>query len=343
MADFKVYVSDYDYPDLEIEKSILNPIGAEVIGLQCKDGIGLAEEAADADVILQQYARIPRETIAELKNCKAICRYGLGVDIVDVPAAYEHGMVVTNVPDYCVDEVADHSISLGFTLLRRIPWYVESTRAGKWHWENSGGPVLRFRGSTWGFIGFGRIAQNAARKLLLFGFTLVAYDPYVSAEFMRTLGVQKVELEELYAEADLIHVICPYTPETHHIVDDAAFARMKVGAALVNTSRGKCVDNDALARALAAGKVASAGLDDLEEEPAKMLDWSEKSNPLLGLKNCFVTPHVAYVSVASLRECRYVAAENAKAVLLGRTPPNLVRPSPPAWTRPGDERTGSAQ
>ena len=115
MAKFKVYVSDYDYPDLEIERGVLNPIGADVIGLQCRTGQGLAEQAADADAILQQYARIPRETIAQLKRCKAICRYGIGVDIVDVKAAYEHGMVVTNVADYCLDEVADHAITLGLT------------------------------------------------------------------------------------------------------------------------------------------------------------------------------------------------------------------------------------
>lgn len=323
---FKVYVSDYDYPDLDIERSVLEPIGAEVIGLQCKDGRGLGELAKDADAILQQYAKIPRETIAVLNHCKAICRYGLGVDIVDVEAAYDHGMVVTNVPDYCLDEVADHSITLAFMLLRRIPWYVESTRQGLWHWQNGKGPVLRYRGATWGFISFGRIPQNAARKLAAFGFKMVAYDPYVSRTFMSSLGVQKVELEELVTTADVVHVNAPYTPETHHIVDAELLRKMKPTTVLVNVSRGKCVDNVALAEALAAGQIAAAGLDDVEDEPAKRLDWDPRENPLFGLDNCFITPHTGYVSEEALRECRFVAAENARAVLLGQTPLNLVRP-----------------
>ena len=180
MEKFKVYISDFDYPDNEIEKSILEPIGAEVIGLQCKSGEGLAEQAADADVILQQYAQIHRATIEKLGKCKAICRYGIGVDIVDVKAAYEHGMVVTNVPDYALDEVADHSIALAFMLLRRIPWYWKAAKEGKWHWSVSGGTIHRMRISTWGLIGFGRIAQNIARKVKAFNFSIVSYDPYVS-------------------------------------------------------------------------------------------------------------------------------------------------------------------
>jgi D-3-phosphoglycerate dehydrogenase len=323
---FRVYVSDYDYPDLDIERSVLEPIGAEVIGLQCKDGVGLADLAKDADAILQQYAKIPRATIEALDHCKAICRYGLGVDIVDVAAAYEHGMVVTNVPDYCLDEVADHSITLAFMLLRRIPWYIDSTRQGLWHWRNSQGPVLPHRGSTWGFIGFGRIPQNSARKLLPFGFRMVAYDPYVSRTFMGTFGVEKVELEELAARSDVVHVNAPYSPETHHIVDAALLRQMKSTTVLVNGSRGKCVDNAGLAEALETGVIAAAGLDDVEEEPAKRLDWSPEENRLFSLPNCFITPHVAYVSEVSLRECRAIAAENARAVLLGQRPPNLVRP-----------------
>ena len=212
MPKYKVYISDFDYPDNDIEKSILEPIGAEVIGLQCRTGEGLAELAADADAILQQYARIPRATIEKLKKCKAICRYGTGVDIVDVEAAYEHGMVVTNVPDYALDEVADHSITLALMLLRRIPWYVEATRAGRWHWSESKGPIRRLRDSTWGLIGFGRIAQNIARKVRAFNFHIVAFDPYVSGGFMATFGVEKVEFTTLLERSDVVDVMCPYTP-----------------------------------------------------------------------------------------------------------------------------------
>ncbi len=329
MAKYKVYISDFDYPDNEIEKSVLQPIGAQVIGLQCRTGEGLAELAADADAILQQYAKIPRETIEKLARCKAICRYGTGVDIVDVEAAYEHGMVVTNVPDYALDEVADHSIALALMLVRRLPWYTAATRAGKWHWSESKGPIHRLRDSTWGLIGFGRIAQNIARKVRAFNFRIVSFDPYVSQGVMATFGVEKVELDALLAGSDVVDVMCPHTPETEHLVDEAALRRMKKTAVLINCARGKIVDNSALFRALSEGWIASAGLDDTEEEPAKLDSWDPAGNPLFSLENCFVTPHVAYVSEGSLHECRRVAAENAKAVLLGKTPPDLVRPRRP--------------
>jgi D-3-phosphoglycerate dehydrogenase / 2-oxoglutarate reductase len=326
MAKFKVYVSDYDYPDLVIERSVLEPIGAEVIGLQCRTGQGLAEQAADADVILQQYARISRETIAQLKRCKAICRYGIGVDIVDVKAAYENGMVVTNVADYCLDEVADHAITLGLTMLRRVFQYAAATREGRWHWSAAGGPLLRLRGATAGLIGFGRIAANIAHKLAAFGFSVIACDPYVSQSYMRSFGVRKVDLDSLLGDSLLIIVMCPYTPKTHHLIDAAALARMRAETVLVNCARGKIVDNQALYEALRAKRIAGAALDDTEEEPAKLDNWTPALNPLFGLENCIITPHVAYVSDESLKECRRVAAENARAVLLGENPPNPVTP-----------------
>jgi len=308
MATYKVYVSDYDYPDLEIEKSILEPIGAEVIGLQCKD------------------AKIDRETIEKLERCKAICRYGTGVDIVDVKAAYDNDIIVTNVPDYAIDEVADHTIAMAFMLLRRIPMYSKATRQGLWHWSVSGGSIIRYRAARWGLIGFGRIARNIARKLRAFGFDIVAYDPYVSASYMNTHRVHKVALNELYATSDVVCVMCPYTPETHHIVNAESFSLMKESSVLVNCARGKCVDNEALYQALVEGSIASAGLDDTEEEPAKKHDWTPEDNPLFSLDSCFITPHAAYVSVQSLEECRQVAAENAKAVLQGKPPLDPVYP-----------------
>jgi D-3-phosphoglycerate dehydrogenase len=329
VAGFKVFISDFDYPDNEIEKSILEPIGAEVIGLQCKTGEGLADLARDADAILQQYARIPRSTIERLPKCKAICRYGIGVDIVDVEAAYEHGMVVTNVPDYALDEVADHTVTLAFLLLRRIPWYEKATRAGRWHWSESQGIIHRFRSATWGLIGFGRIAQNIARKVSAFHFRILSFDPYVSEGFMATYGVEKRELEELLRESHVVAVMCPHTPETEGMIDEGRLRIMRPDAVLINCARGKIVDNRALYRALTEGWIASAGLDDTEEEPAKLACWRPDMNPLFSLPNCIITPHVAYVSDESLRECRRVASENARAVLLGQRPPNLVKPARP--------------
>ncbi|ROV59337.1 C-terminal binding protein [Vibrio ponticus] len=317
---FKVYVSDYDYPNLDIERSVLEPIGAEVIGLKCKTGIGLGELARDADAILQQYAKIPRKTIEQLEKCKIICRYGIGVDILDVEACYDHGIKVSNVPDYCLDEVADHSITLGLTMFRRIPEYNQFTHQGKWHWDMDGRVPKRFRSSTWALIGFGRIAQNIAKKVSALGFSVIAFDPYVSESFMNTFGVKKVSLEDVISQGDVVNVMCPHTPETDRLINEERLRVMKPNAVLVNGARGKVVDNAALYKALVEGWIAGAGLDDPEEEPAKLDNWNPNDNPIFTLDNCVVTPHVAYVSEEAFQECRRIAAENAKAVLLGGEP-----------------------
>lgn len=326
MSKFKVYISDFDYPDNEIEKSVLEPIGAEVIGLHCNTGEGLAELAADADAILQQYAKINRATIEKLKNCKIIARYGIGVDILDVEACNDHGIIVTNVPDYCLDEVADHSISLAFMLMRSIPRYNQRVHDGSYRWQDWQVPIPRFRGATFGMIGFGRIAQNAARKLQTFGFNIISYSPHISESLMASHGVKKVGLEELLKSSDIVSLYCPYTPSYHHVINEQTLALMKPSAYLVCTSRGKCVDNKALYEALKNGVIAGAALDDPEEEPMKIKDWDPANNPLFSLDNCFFTPHTGYVSKQSLEECRRVAAENVKAVLLGQRPFDLYKP-----------------
>lgn len=326
MSKFKVYISDFDYADNEIEKSILEPIGAEVIGLQCKTGENLSQLASDADAILDQYARITRDTIEKLTNCKIIARYGIGVDIVDVKAAYEKGMFVTNVPDYCLDEVADQAISFSFMLMRNLPFYNSKIHEGSYRWQDWRIPLHRFRDSTYGLIGFGRIAQNLARKLQVFGFNVIAYDPFLSESFMHSHGVKKVELEELLKTSYVVNVLAPYTKTTHHIIDEKALELMRSDSYLVCVSRGKCVDNKALYKALKNNEICAAALDDPEEEPMKMKNWSPKLNPLFELDNCFFTPHTAYATKESLDECRRIASNNVKAVLLGEKPFDIVKP-----------------
>ena len=323
----KVYVSDYDYPDLSIEKSVLESIGAEVIGLSCKTGAGLAEAAQDADAILQQYAKIGRATIERLSKCKVIARYGIGVDILDVAACYENGIAVTNVPDYCFDEVADHAVALGLMLLRSLPFYNNKVRSGSYRWQDWNAPIPRLRGSTFGVIGYGRIGQNLARKLQAFGIHVVAYDPFVSEPWMRQQGVGKSTLEDLLKASNCVIVTAPYTQETHHIINDQALSLMREDASLVCVSRGKCVDNKALFNALKTRSIAAAALDDPEEEPMKMESWSPTLNPLFTLDNFFCTPHTAYISTGALQECRRTAAENVKSVLLGKRPWDLYLPA----------------
>lgn len=315
---YKVVVSDHDYPDLEVEKSILEPIGAEVIGAQCKSGgKALLKHVKDADGILQQYAEIGEEVIKELDNCKVIARYGTGVDILDVKACHKYGITVTNVPYYCVDEVADHAITLALTLIRRIPMYVESVRNGKWHWSNSGLPIHDFSALTYGVIGFGKIGRNMLKKANALKFNTIAYDPYVDAFFMEEMGVKKVEFDEIVRESDVLSIQVPLNNETFHIIGEKELQSMKKTAVLINTSRGPQVDNEALAKALEEGCIAAAALDDIEDEPAKKEHWNYRKNPLLKLENCLITPHSAYYSEESLLKARSTAAEEVKRVLTG--------------------------
>lgn len=178
MYKYKVYVSDYDYEDLSIEKSVLEPIGAEVIGLQCKTGEGLGDLAKDADIVMTRYAKVTRENLEKLENCKAICRYGIGTDTVDVQAVYDNNMILTNIPDFCIEEVAEHSIAMALNLTRRIPMYDKATKSGSWDWQDAGGPIFRYRNMTWGIVGFGKIAQNIVRKIIGFGFEIICSNPF---------------------------------------------------------------------------------------------------------------------------------------------------------------------
>ena len=212
MSDYKVYVTDYDYKDLEIERSILEPIGAEVIGLQCKDGKGLAEKAKDADALLVQYANVTKETIQKLEKTKIIARYGVGIDIVDVEAASERGIICTNVVDYCTDEVADHNISLLLMLVRRIPMFVAETKKSKWHWSETGRPVYRFSSLQVGVVGFGRIARNMCQKLGPLGFQIAAFDPFVSESVYQEEHVKEMSFDDLIQTSDIVVLQCPYTP-----------------------------------------------------------------------------------------------------------------------------------
>ena len=182
----------------------------------------------------------------------------------------------------------------------------------------------RFRDSVWGLVGFGRIAQNIAHKIQALGFQVIAYDPFVSSSLMASHGVQKCTLDKLLVDADVVNLMCPYTPETDRLISEAQLRKMKPNAILVNGARGKLIDNKALYKALSEGWIASAALDDPEEEPAKLDSWDPADNPLFSLPNCLITPHVAYVSEQAFQECRRIAAENAREVLLGSPPLNPV-------------------
>jgi len=315
----KVVITDYDYGDYDIERDILERAGARVVALQAKSETELFEEVRDCAAVMNQYARVGAQAIERMEQCRVIARYGIGVDIVDVEAATAKGILVTNVRDYCTEEVADHAISLWLTLARKLPDYDRATHQGIWQWQ-SGKPVYRLRGRTMGVVSFGKIGQAIAKRAQSFGTKIIAYDPFLNSDVTDKHGVELVSKEELLARSDYILMQAPMTPETKHFLSDAEFTAMKPGAIVVNTGRGPTIDNKALYRALTEGHIAAAGLDDPEEEPAKRASWDPADNPIFSLPNVLVTPHAAYYSEESIRSAREIAATQVAKVLTGQTP-----------------------
>lgn len=319
----KVVITDYDFGNVDVETEILEAAGAEVIALQAKCEEDLFDVAPDCAAMINQYARIGEETISRMRKCEVIGRYGVGVDIVDVNTATDRGILVTNVQNYCTEEVADHAIALWLTLARKLPDYDRATHAGIWKWQ-SGQPVYRLRGRTMGVVSLGKIGQAIVTRAQAFGVTVVAYDPFLPKDVAEKLGVELVSKPDLLARSDYILMQAPMTPDTHHFLSDAEFAAMRPGAILVNTGRGPTVDNAALYRALSEGHLAAAGLDDPEEEPAKRANWTPDDNPLFALPNVLVTPHAAYYSEESIRAARVTAATQVAKVLTGQQPDYTV-------------------
>ena len=319
----KVVITDFDYGDLDVERPILEAAGARVVGLQAKSEADLFEEARDCDAIMDQYARVGAETIARMERCRVIARYGIGVDIVDVEAATRKGILVTNVRDYCTDEVADHAIALWLALTRKLFQYNAATHKGVWRWQ-TGRPIHRIQDRTMGVVSFGRIGRAIARRARGFGVELIAYDPYIADGVAEAEGVRRVDKDEILVRSDYLMMQVPATPETHHFLGEEEFERVKEGVIIVNTGRGPTIDNSALCRALKAGRVGGAGLDDPEEEPAKRKAWDPAANPLFSLDNVIVTSHVAYYSEESIRLARETAASEVARVLRGERPHNPV-------------------
>jgi len=256
--------------------------------------------------------------IGQMPRCRVISRFGIGVDNVDIGAATSAGIVVTRVPDYCLDEVSDHALTLLLALARKIPFANARVQAGRWEMP-AVVPLHRLRGSVLGLVGFGRIPQLVAPKAQAFGFRVVAFDPYVPAEVFARAGVASVDFAELLKVSDFVSIHCPLSPETRGLFGADAFRRMKPSAGVVNTARGPIVDEAALAVALDRGQLAGAALDVMSEEPPV-------NSPLLGRDNVVLTPHVSFYSEESLVELQTKAAQEVVAVLSGRAPRNAVNP-----------------
>jgi len=314
----KVVITDFDYGDVDVERPIIEGAGFKLVAAQCKSEEELIAVAHDADAVICQYARVGEKTINAFTNCRQIARYGIGVDIVDVQAATRRNILVTNIPDYCVDEVGDHAMAMLLALVRKLQTYDKATRAGVWRWQ-AAQPIHRMRGSIMGFLAFGKIARAIAVRAKPFGVQMIAYDPYLAKEDFAPYGVTPVSFDEIIARTDYLMIQMPLTPKTRGIVGEAELKKMKPLAVLINTSRGPLVDNAALYRALKEGWISAAGIDDTVEEPAKKRDW-KPDNPLFQLDNIIITPHSAYYSEESIEAARRCASEEVVRVLSGNRP-----------------------
>ena len=320
----RVVIADYDFGDVDIERSIVTQAGFELRAAQAKSEEDVIAAAFDADAVLTQYAEIGKRAIDSFKRCKIIARYGIGVDIVDVDEATRRNIVVTNVPsDWCMNEVADHAVALLMALVRKLPQYSRATRAGDWQWQ-TGRPIQRLQEGTVGLFSFGAIAKEVAHRMRGFGVkNIIACDPYADQEDAAAEHVPLVSFDELLARSDYLVIQAPLTDETRGRFGEAELRRMKKGSILVNTARGPIVKDDDLFRVLDDGWLSGAGLDDIEEEPAKRAHW-KPTNPLFSLDNVIITPHAAYYSEQSIQIVRRYASEEAVRVLKGEAPRSPV-------------------
>jgi D-3-phosphoglycerate dehydrogenase len=312
-----VVIADYDFENVDLERSIIEKAGFELVAAQCKTEDDVIAVAQDAHAVIAQYATVGSRAIDAFTQCRVIARYGTGVDIVDVDAATRRGILVTNVPnDWCEDEVADHALALLLAEARKLRRYDQQTRAGVWRWQ-SGQPIYRLRGRTMGLLSFGAIAQAIARRASGFGIRVIAHDPFIDAAMVDALGAEPVSFDHLLERSDFLVIQAPLTSATQNLFDETNLRRLKPTAILINTARGPIVNDHALYRALKEGWIAGAAVDDIAEEPAKQRNW-QPSNPLFTLDNAIITPHAAYYSEESIRTVRQFAAEEVVRVLSGQ-------------------------
>jgi D-3-phosphoglycerate dehydrogenase len=311
----KVVLTDYVWDSLDVERAALAGV-ADLVALRTKRPEEFLPEAADCDALLNTYAGpITAEVIARMPRCKIIARYGIGVDTIDVDAATAAGVIVTNNPTYCIEEVAEHAMALLLACARKVAFYDRMVRGGRWE-VPPGKPMFRLAGSTLGLVGFGNIARQVAARAAAFGMRVLFTDPFV-AQGGPAPG-EKVELPELLRESDLVSLHPPLTPQTRKMMGDEAFARMKPTAYLVNCARGPVVDTDALVRALDARRIAGCALDTTDPEPLP------DPHPLRGRENVVLNPHVAWYSERSMQGLQAGAPAEVRRVLSGEWPVNVV-------------------
>lgn len=317
MSEQTVVVSDHDFATLDIERGVLADI-AEVYDADTDfNESNVDESLMDADAVLNLRCDIDRTLLAQMDDCCIVARYGVGVDNVDLKAATDHDIYVTNVPDYCQEEVATHALSLLVALYRGVTRYNASVATGEWE-RTVSAPIRRLSTQTLGIVGFGAIGQELAARSRAFGFDLLTSDPFIDKKTANEHGATLVPFEQLLERSDAVSIHSPLTEQTYRLFDDNAFDRMRESAFLVNVARGPIIDGEALVRAIESEAIRGVALDVFPDEPPA------KNHILRDHERVVTTPHVAWYSEEANDERRRKAAENVKAALCGKRPPNAI-------------------
>ena len=313
MARFLIAVTDSPFPSLDPAKAALARVDPELRMAKSASAEDILAAARDADAILVTYAKLPGELLRQLTRCKAIGRFGLGVDNIDIPAAAALGISVTYVPDYCMQEVSDHAMALLLATARKVPLSNKLVQSGGWEVPPIV-PIHRLSGRVLGLVGFGNIPRALAPKARAFGLRVVTHDPYVSPDMLSAAGVDGVSFDRLLEMSDFVSIHAPLMPATRGLFNADVFHKMKKGAVLINTARGPLVDEAALIAALDTGQLGGAALDVVTTEPLT------KDSKLLGRDNVILTPHTAFYSVEALEELQTKCAADVARVLSGEQP-----------------------
>ncbi|MCC7362657.1 MAG: C-terminal binding protein [Anaerolineales bacterium] len=314
----KILVTDYNWPSLEIEREVLRRAGAELVVAETGTEAEFIRLAGDVAGILTCWKHVTPAVLDAAPRCRTVARYGVGLDNIAVGHATELGMVVTNVPDYCYEEVSDHAMALLLACARKVASFAAATNAGRWDLK-AGWPLPRLRGQTLGIIGFGRIGRALAPKAAGFGLQVVVYSPREPRDrpsFVRWTN----DLDEVLAQSDYVSLHVPLTEATRGLMNAGALAKMKPSAYLINTARGAVIDEAALLAAVQRKVIAGAALDVLTTEPPPA------GHPLLGQPGIILTPHAAFYSEAAIEELQQKAAEHVAQALRGEWPENVVNP-----------------
>lgn len=307
-----VIVADCDHPSIAIEQTVLKDICPNVPWLKCKTEDEIIAQCADADGLIIMYAPMTRRVMEQLPRCKIIARYGVGVDTIDLKAAAELGIIVSNVPDYGTHEVSDHALAMMLCMTRKVAFASSLVKNGQWDFRLMH-PIHRHQVQTIGIIGIGRIGGAMAHKTHALGMKIIAHDPYIAADKIPDY-VEMVSLEDLLHRSDVVSVHCPLNDSTRYLLDDTQLRRMKPSAYLINTARGSIIDEAALDKLLEEKKLAGAALDVLSAEPGT------PAHPLFKHDNFLCSPHMAWHSEESAQELKRKAAEEVRRVLLGEAP-----------------------